>query len=43
MKLKIQDSATMMGLPEDVDMNALFANMTKLVGNLKEQLLKEID
>ena len=43
MKLRIQDSASMMGLPENVDMNALFANMTKLVGNLKEQLIKEID
>jgi len=43
MKLRIQDSATMMGLPEDVDMNALFANMSQLIGNLKEQLIKEID
>jgi len=43
MKMRIQDSAIMMGLPENVDMNALFANMTKLVGNLKEQLIKEID
>ena len=43
MKLRMQDSATMMGLPEDVDMNALFANMSQLIGNLKEQLIKEID
>ena len=43
MKLRIQDSASMMGLPEDVDMNALFSNMTTLVGNLKDQLINEID
>lgn len=38
MKMRIQDSASMMGLPENVDMNALFSNMTKLVQNLKQEI-----
>jgi hypothetical protein len=41
--MRIQDSATLMGLPENVDMNALFANMTQLVQNLKQELAQETD
>jgi len=41
MRTRIQDSATLMGLPENVDMNALFANMTQLVQNLKQELARE--
>jgi hypothetical protein len=38
MKIRIEDSASLMGLPENVDMNALFSNMSKLISNLKKQL-----
>ena len=41
MKLRIQDSASLMGLPENVDMNALFANMGRLINQLKQQLSEE--
>ena len=42
-KLRIQDSVTMIVLPEIIDKNALFANMIKLDFYLKLQLLKEIN
>lgn len=41
MKLRIQDSASLMGLPENVDMNALFSNMGRLINQLKQQLSEE--
>lgn len=41
MKLRIQDSASLMGLPENVDMNALFLNMGRLINQLKQQLSEE--
>ncbi len=41
MKIRVEDSASMMGLPENVDMNALFANMTRLIMNFRNQLQDE--
>ena len=41
MKRMIEDSASLMGLPENVDMNALFANMGRLINQLKQQLLED--
>lgn len=43
MKERIKDSASMMGLPENIDMNALFANMGRLIEELKKQLSEEFD
>ena len=40
MKERIVDSATMMGLPKDVDMNVLFNNMSKMLDVMKEQIDK---
>lgn len=38
MKEQIQESALMMGLPKGSDMNTLFANMSKMVDLMKNQL-----
>ena len=38
MKEEITQSATMMGLPSNVDMNILFGQMDKMVGAMREQL-----
>ena len=38
MKDHISKSATMLGMPENVDMNTIFTNMEKLVGHMKEQI-----
>jgi len=38
MKKKIVESATMMGMPPNVDMNIIFNNMTRLIATMKEQL-----
>jgi hypothetical protein len=43
MKNRIKDSATMMGLPENVDMNALFSNMGRMIQSFKRQLGEEND
>jgi len=43
MKNRIKDSATMMGLSENVDMNALFSNMRRMIQSFKGQLGQEID
>lgn len=40
MKERIMESATMMGLPADVDMNVIFNNMSKLIDVMKEQIDK---
>lgn len=38
MKERIIESAQMMGMPPNVDMNIIFSNMTKLIEMMKEQL-----
>ena len=38
MKEQIMDSALMMGLPKGTDMNTLFANMTKMISLMRDQL-----
>ena len=38
MKEKIVESATMMGMPPNVDMNIIFNNMMRLIETMKEQL-----
>ena len=40
MKKRIQESASMMGLPSEVDMNVIFNNMTKLLETMKERIDK---
>jgi hypothetical protein len=40
MKKRINESAMMMGLPPDVDINIIFNNMTKLIDVMKEQIDK---
>ena len=40
MKEKITNSATMMGLPPNVDMNVIFNNMSTLVQTMREQIDK---
>ena len=40
MKENISKSATMMGLPPNVDMNVIFSNMQKLIERMKEQIDK---
>ena len=40
MKEEILKSATMMGLPSDVDVNWLFKNMTEMIGVMKQHLDK---
>jgi len=41
MKIRIENSASLMGLSKDIDMNLLFTNMSKLIQNLKAQLQEE--
>lgn len=38
MKERIIESAQMMGMPPNVDMNVIFSNMTKLIEMMKKQL-----
>lgn len=38
MKERIIESAQMMGMPPNVDMNVIFSNMTRLIEMMKEQL-----
>ena len=38
MKEKIVESAAMMGMPPNVDMNIIFNNMMRLIETMKEQL-----
>jgi hypothetical protein len=40
MKQRIVESAQMMGLPPNVDMNVIFSNMTKMLEIMKEQIDK---
>jgi hypothetical protein len=40
MKQRIIDSASMMGLPPNIDMNVIFGNMTKMLEIMKEQIDK---
>jgi hypothetical protein len=40
MKEKISHSATMMGLPPNVDMNVIFNNMSSLIQVMREQIDK---
>ena len=40
MKQKISESAAMMGLDENVDMNVIFGNMSKLIDVMREQIDK---
>ena len=44
MKGDIRKSATIMGLPEDMDMSLIFGQMTQMVDLMKKQLdMKEVD
>jgi hypothetical protein len=38
MRENIQESAVMMGMPKDVDMASVFANMEKMIGIMKQQV-----
>lgn len=38
MKQRISESASLMGLPSNVDMNVIFGNMTKMLEAMKEQI-----
>lgn len=38
MKQRVRDSAIMMGLPPNVDMNVIFNNMTKVIEVMKERI-----
>jgi len=40
MKKRILDSAELMGLPPNVDMNIIFGNMTKMLEVMKQQIDK---
>lgn len=40
MKQRIAESASMMGLPPNVDMSVIFNNMSKLIDVMKEQIDK---
>jgi len=40
MKKRITESAAMMGLPPNVDMNVIFSNMSKMLEVMKEQIDK---
>ena len=40
MKKRIVESASMFGLPENVDMNIFFNNMSQAVGMMKQQIDK---
>ena len=41
MKRQVEESAKQMGLPTNVDMNILFANMNNMVSMMKKQIDKE--
>ena len=41
MKIQIEESAKQMGLPTNVDMNILFANMNNMVSMMRQQIDKE--
>jgi len=41
MKKHIEESAKQMGLPTNVDMNILFANMNNMVSMMRQQIDKE--
>lgn len=41
MKMKIIDSTSMMGLPENIDMNIIFSNMNNLIESMKKQIQLE--
>ena len=38
MKTRIVESATMMGLPKDVDISVIFSNMGKMLDAMKKQI-----
>lgn len=38
MMLHIQDSAVMMGMPENIDMNLIFSNMSKIIQLMKKHI-----
>ena len=38
MKERIKDSAQMMGLPPNVDMNVIFNNMSSVIKKMKDEL-----
>ena len=40
MKERITESASMMGLPSNVDMNVIFSNMTKMLEAMRERIDK---
>lgn len=40
MKQRISDSAQLMGLPANVDMNVIFNNMNKMLESMREQIDK---
>lgn len=40
MKERIMESAVLMGLPKDTDMNIIFDNMNKLIDAMREQIDK---
>ena len=42
MKEKIMESAVLMGLPKNTDMNVIFNNMSKLIDMMRKQIDKEI-
>jgi len=41
MKIQVEEGARKMGLPSEVDMNVLFANMSDMVDMMKEHIDKE--
>ena len=42
MKKQLIESAAMFGLPQNIDMNLLFDNMSQAVGVMKQQIDKEL-
>lgn len=40
MKKRIEDSAVMMGMPEGIDMNIIFNNMSRVIENMKDHIDK---
>ena len=41
MKIQVEEGARKMGLPSEVDMNSLFAEMTNMVNMMKQHIDKE--
>ena len=41
MKIQVEEGARKMGLPSEVDMNSLFAQMTNMVNMMKQNIDKE--